>query len=112
MRSLSGPRREVQLPHIIQLFKEKPKLATTYQPDVDKGTRTIDGTIEIAPATVHLDVRLVNVPTLADPPFTPPPEAIDEGRCQPRLPIANRLIALNSMPRIRNISGKSRRLSL
>jgi hypothetical protein len=58
-----------------------------------KGTRTIDGTIEIAPATVDLDVCLVNLPTLADPSFTPPPEAIDQGRRQLRLPIANCLIA-------------------
>jgi hypothetical protein len=34
-----------------------------------------------------------HVPALADPPFTPPPEVIDEGRRQLRLPIANRLIA-------------------
>jgi len=63
------------------------------QPDVDKGARTIDGTIKIAPSTVHLDVCLVNVPALADPPCTAPPEVIDEGRRQLRLPIANRLIA-------------------
>src|SRR5271163_3372025 len=68
-------------------------VALLAQPDVDKGTRTIDGTIKIAPSTVHLDVCLVNVPALADPPFTPPPEVIDEGRRQLRLPIANRLIA-------------------
>ena len=49
--------------------------------------------IKIAPSTVHLDVCLVNVPAPADPPCTPPPEVIDEGRCQLRLPIANRLIA-------------------
>src|SRR5277367_2915448 len=48
-------------------------VALLAQPDVDKGTRTIDGTIKIAPSTVHLDVCLVNVPALADPPFTPPP---------------------------------------
>ena len=30
---------------------------------------------------------------LADPPFTPPPKVIDEGRRQLRLPIANRLVA-------------------
>jgi hypothetical protein len=52
-----------------------------------------DGTIKIAPPTVHLDVRLVNVPTLANTPFTPPPQAIDEDWRQLRLPIANRLIA-------------------
>src|SRR5271166_6439078 len=49
--------------------------------------------IKIAPAAVHLDVCLVNVPTLSDPPFTPPPEIIDEGRRQLRLAIANGLIA-------------------
>src|SRR5277367_3325091 len=68
-------------------------VALLAQSDVDKGTRTIDGTIKIAPSTVHLDVRLVNVPALADPPFTPPPEVLDEGRRQLRLPIANRLVA-------------------
>jgi hypothetical protein len=47
----------------------------------------------VAPSTVHLYVCLVNVPALADPPVTPLPEVIDEGRRQLRLPIANRLIA-------------------
>jgi hypothetical protein len=67
-------------------------VALLAQPDFDKGTRTIDGTIKIAPSTVHLDVCLVNVPALADPPFTPPPEVIDERRRRLRLPIANHLI--------------------
>jgi len=31
-------------------------IALLAQPDVGKGTRTIDGTIKIAPSTVHLDV--------------------------------------------------------
>src|SRR3984957_11385591 len=68
-------------------------VALLAQPDVDNGARTIDGTIKITPSTVHLNVCLVNVPALADPPCTPPPEVIDEGRRQLRLPIANRLVA-------------------
>ena len=56
-------------------------VALLAQPDVDKGTRTIDGTIKIAPSTVHLDEGLVNAITSSLPirPFTPPPEVIDEG---------------------------------
>ena len=75
------------------------------QPDVDKGTRTIDGTIKIAPSTVHLDVCLVgNLPALARSAlYAAAGGRIDEGRRQLRLPIANRLIA-EFDSRIRNIS--------
>ena len=47
--------------------------------DVDKGTKTINGTIKIAPVSIHLDVCLVNVPnSFSDPAFAPSPEAIDQ----------------------------------
>src|SRR3984957_2261023 len=67
-------------------------LAVFAQPHVDQGTETINGTIKIAPAAVHFDVRLINVPTLSDPPFTPPPEVVDQGWSELRLPIAYGLV--------------------
>jgi hypothetical protein len=82
-------------------------VALLAQPDVDQDTETIDGTIKIAPATVHLDVCLANAPALADPRFTPPSEVIDESRRQLRLPTANRLIAEFDAPdqeRLRQIA--------
>src|ERR1700730_14301256 len=37
------------------------------QPQVNKGTEAIDRAVEVAPAALNLDVRLVNVPTLSNP---------------------------------------------
>src|ERR1700722_14613913 len=67
-------------------------VAVFAQPHVDKGTKTINGTIKITPVSIHLDIRLVNVPTLSDPAFTPTPEVVDQGWSKLRLPIANGLI--------------------
>jgi len=77
------------------LLKAHPEFLTLTAPSPNQleSSLTSQATIKIAPAAVHLDVCLVNVPTLSDPPFTPPPEIIDEGRRQLRLPIANGLIA-------------------
>src|ERR1700722_15786529 len=68
-------------------------VALLAQPDVDKGTKTINGTIKVAPAAAHLDVCLVNVPTLPDPAFPPPPEVVDQAWRQLRLPVPDRFIA-------------------
>ena len=68
-------------------------VALLAQPDVDKGTKTINGTIKIAPVSIHLDVCLVNVPTLSDPAFTPPPEAIDQRWRQLRFPVPDSFVA-------------------
>ena len=46
-------------------------VALLAQSDVDKGTETINGTIKVAPAATHFDIRLVNVPTLSDPALSP-----------------------------------------
>jgi hypothetical protein len=81
------------------------------QPHIDQRAEAIDGTIKVAPAAVHLDICLVDIPTLSDPALAPLPEAVDQGRCELRLPAAGRLVA-EFDPRIRNISGGSRRLSL
>src|ERR1700723_4610519 len=62
-------------------------VALLAQPDVGKGTKTINGTIKITPVSIHLDVCLVNVPTLSDPAFTPPPEAIDQRSRQLGFPV-------------------------
>jgi hypothetical protein len=43
--------------------------------------------------SIHLDVCLVNVPTLSDPAFTPPPEAIDQRWCQLRFPVLDSFLA-------------------
>src|SRR5580658_4476814 len=68
-------------------------VALLAQPDVDKGTKTINGTIKIASVSIHLDVCLVNVPTLSDPAFTPPPEAIDQRWRQLRFPVPDSCVA-------------------
>jgi hypothetical protein len=54
------------------------RVAVLAHPDVDKGTETISGTIKVAPAAAHLDVCLINVPTLSDPTLAPPPEVVDQ----------------------------------
>ena len=68
-------------------------IALLAQPDVDKGTKTINGTIKITPVSIHLDVCLVNVPTLSDPAFTLPPEAIDQSWRQLRFPVPDSFVA-------------------
>ena len=49
------------------------------QPDIDERTETINGAIKIAPATVHVDVRLIGVPAFSNPALAPPPKAVDQG---------------------------------
>src|SRR4051812_27207655 len=72
-------------------------VARLAQPNADQGTGTIDRAIQIAPTAIDLDVRLVSVPTLSDPSFTPTPEFVDQGWSELRLPVADRLVAeLNS----------------
>src|SRR5580700_374554 len=71
----------------------RPHVAVLAQPDVVKGNTTINGTIKIAPVSVHLDVCLVNVPTLSDQAFTPPPEAIDQRWRQLRFPVPDSFVA-------------------
>src|ERR1700722_19324822 len=63
------------------------------QPDVHKGTETINGMLKIAPAATQLDVCLVNVPSLSNPAFTPPPEVVDQGGRQFRFPVPDSFVA-------------------
>jgi len=64
-------------------------VALLAQPDVNKRTESVDSAIKIMPTPVDLDVSLVNLPTPSNPAFAPPPEIVDQGRAELRLPIAH-----------------------
>ena len=68
-------------------------VALLAQPDVDKGTETINGTIKVAPAATYFNICLVNVPTLSDPALSPPPKAVYQRRGKLGFPITDRLVA-------------------
>src|ERR1700749_3879662 len=64
------------------------------QPDIYQGTRCIDGSIEIAPATLDLHVRLVHIPAFADlAAAAPASQILSQGRCELCLPVTYRLVA-------------------
>jgi hypothetical protein len=67
-------------------------VARLAQPNVDQGTGTIDRPVQIAPTAIDLDVRLVSVPTLSDPSFTPTPEFVDQGWSEFGFPVADRFV--------------------
>ena len=73
-------------------------VALLAQPDVDKATETINGTIKVAPAAAHFDICLVNVPTLSDPALSPPPKAGYQRRGKLGFPITDRLVAELDLP--------------
>ena len=60
---------------------------------IDQRARAVDGTVEITPLPVHLDVGLVDVP--AAPCFAAPasPQVFSQGRCELGFPVADRLVA-------------------
>jgi hypothetical protein len=60
---------------------------------VDQGAIAIDRAIQIHPASVHPDIRLVDVPTPAYFALSSPPEILGQCRRELRLPIANGLVA-------------------
>src|SRR5277367_4923387 len=59
---------------------------------IDQGATPIDGAVKIAPLPLNLDVCFIHVPTAPDPAFTPPPQTVDQGRGELRLPVANSLV--------------------
>jgi hypothetical protein len=78
---------------------------------IDQRAVTVDGTIKIAPVPVHLDVGLVDVPAFPDLAAPATAQTFSQCRGELGLPVADRLMT-ETMPRIRNISSRSRRLSL
>jgi hypothetical protein len=72
---------------------------------------SIDGAVEIAPAPLHADVRLVHIPTSAHDtaPFL---HSVSLSNGANLLSQSRTASCVKMMPRWRNISAKSRRLSL
>src|SRR5258708_31935162 len=60
---------------------------------VDQRARAIDGTIEITPVSMHLDVGLVDVPATTGLSASASPTALRQCRCEFCFPVANRLVA-------------------
>jgi hypothetical protein len=78
---------------------------------VDQSTRAVDGAVEVAPVSSHLDVGLIDIPASADLPRR------RRRRSSARAGIdllshARTASRLNTMPRMVNISGRSRSVSL
>ncbi len=69
------------------------EIAVFPQHHVDEGAIAIDCAVEILPAAVHPDVRLVDVPATAYFALPSPPEILRQCRRELCLPIANGLIA-------------------
>src|ERR1700685_2177304 len=59
---------------------------------VDQRAGAVNGAIEIAPMPVHLDVRLVNVPTLPDPTASATAQTFSQSRRELSFPVADRLM--------------------
>src|SRR5215213_6269270 len=57
---------------------------------VDQGPVPVDGAIEIAPAALHFQVRLIHVPAVAYPTAPAPPQLLGQGRRELVLPLPNR----------------------
>ena len=62
---------------------------------VDQRARAIDGTVEITPVPVDLDVRFVHIPALARLAASASPQIFSQRRCELGFPVANRLVAKN-----------------
>src|SRR5580692_2051905 len=60
---------------------------------IDQRPRAIDGTVEITPMPVNLDVGLVDVPALACLAAPASPQTFSQCRCELGFPVANRLVA-------------------
>jgi hypothetical protein len=88
-------------------------IAGLAQHHVHQSTRTVNRSVQIAPSAVDLDVGFIDIPRVADPTATTPAAAkiVDQQRRQFRLPIPNRLVGEFDTAE-KNISGRSRRLSL
>jgi hypothetical protein len=60
---------------------------------VDQRARAIDGTIQITPVPVDLDVGLIDIPALTRLAASASPQIFCQCRCELGFPVANRLVA-------------------
>src|SRR6202041_702583 len=67
-------------------------IAALAEHHVDQHAGAIDGTIEITPVPVDLDVRLINVPATAHLATSAPPQIFSHRRRELGFPVANRLV--------------------
>src|SRR5688500_14606526 len=87
-------------------------VAVLAEQHVHERASAVDRAIEIAPAPTNLQICLINVPAAAHLAAPAVPQLLGQRGGELGLPRAHGLSWQNTMPRTRNISGRSRKLSL
>ena len=80
---LRGPKERLCCRHVAVLAEHH----------VHQRARAVDGTVEVAPAALELDVGFIDVPAPARLAAPAPPQVFGQGRSELRFPLAHRLVA-------------------